>query len=341
MRDSEELVRLIHNAMLAAGIDEEAVYRQLGCDSSLFANIGRRCPHEYQAAFWAAVERVTGDDEVALRICPYLPVFRGQALEYLLLSSPTLREGIQTARRYRRLISDAIELDIVEDEQGSRLVLQSTAYDAPQRRHTEICFVYGFMHTLHSVTQGVFAPSRIKLATEARRPQREYEQIFGCPIQLGEAMNEIWIDSALLDTPSTHGSSVMLEVHATCAARQLDCVETQDTVDHVRDVLTRRRQGVFTGLERNLEEVAAMRDMSPRGLRGALANADTSFRALKKQARMVIARQLLCETEMPVTQVAQLSGFSEATAFHRAFRDSTGHTPQAYRDQANTARTSK
>lgn len=52
-----------------------------------------------------------------------------------------------------------------------------------------------------------------------------------------------------------------------------------------------------------------------------------------QQLRMEEARRLLSETERPIKEVAQMTGFTELAAFHRAFRREAGITPAAYRRQ--------
>ena len=45
----------------------------------------------------------------------------------------------------------------------------------------------------------------------------------------------------------------------------------------------------------------------------------------------MIAKHLLVSTNEPIKEIAYDLGFADTTAFHRAFKRSTGTTPQAYR----------
>ncbi|MEZ5504636.1 MAG: helix-turn-helix transcriptional regulator [Gammaproteobacteria bacterium] len=45
------------------------------------------------------------------------------------------------------------------------------------------------------------------------------------------------------------------------------------------------------------------------------------------------ARRLLENPAIPIDSIAERLGFSEASAFHRAFKRWTGKTPSEYRDQ--------
>src|SRR3546814_513789 len=103
------------------------------------------------------------DPEIGLHLCPHLPVFHGEVLEYLIFSSATLGEGMERALKYLRLLSDALNVRIITDPRGARALIKGTAAEAPQLRHTEICIVFELMQFLKSVTEGRFVPQRITL----------------------------------------------------------------------------------------------------------------------------------------------------------------------------------
>jgi AraC-like DNA-binding protein len=77
--------------------------------------------------------------------------------------------------------------------------------------------------------------------------------------------------------------------------------------------------------------VAATLGLHPRTLSRRLAQRHTSFRALADAERLTQARRLL-RTGSAVEHVAHALGYSDGTAFARAFKRWTGWTPAAYRD---------
>jgi len=60
---------------------------------------------------------------------------------------------------------------------------------------------------------------------------------------------------------------------------------------------------------------------------------DETFQRLLDDTREEIARQLLCDTDIPVARVATALGYGDATVFTRAFARWTGHTPSVFRAQ--------
>ena len=98
----------------------------------------------------------------------------------------------------------------------------------------------------------------------------------------------------------------------------------------------RVRQLVAGGLVRNGAEavgVAEGLNMSRRTLQRRLRDEGTSVRDIVDSVRRDLAMRYLCEREIAVAEVAFLLGFSEASAFHRAFKRWTGTTPSIYRSR--------
>jgi AraC-like DNA-binding protein len=90
-----------------------------------------------------------------------------------------------------------------------------------------------------------------------------------------------------------------------------------------------------------LEHLAARLHMSPRTLHRRLGEEGTGFRRVLAQLRRELAARHLREAKLALGEVGFLLGFSEASAFHRAFRRWTGWRPAAYRRAHAAAATAR
>ena len=82
------------------------------------------------------------------------------------------------------------------------------------------------------------------------------------------------------------------------------------------------------------EKVAEKMYLSVRSLRRKLQECGTSFRKLLDRTREELARQYICDEGVDLTEIAFLLGFSEQSAFSRAFKRWTGQTPSDMRREA-------
>ncbi|HEX4896567.1 MAG TPA: AraC family transcriptional regulator ligand-binding domain-containing protein [Solimonas sp.] len=329
MRDSGQMLQIMHRGMVAAGLDVNALYERLGYDAEKLPLRELRTPHQMQAFFWTTLEAFTGDAEIGLHLCPHLPPYRGEVLEYLLFSSPTVGEGVRRALKYQRLLSDALDIRVEPAGPSVRLVVVGTAVDAPQSRHTDICVAYELAQMARNLTEGKFGPQRLRLRWTQRAAREEYERIFGCPVDFEAPQTELWFDSGLIDYRSPHGDPDLLKLHEEVAERRLSAIKRDDLIDRIRVLFSQKLE--LEQLE--LDDVAHELGMSPRRLRFELTRAGTSFSQLLADFRFALARKLLATTEEPIENIVYLTGFSEPSTFYRAFKRWSGMTPVQYRER--------
>lgn len=87
----------------------------------------------------------------------------------------------------------------------------------------------------------------------------------------------------------------------------------------------------------SIEEVASILSVAPRTLQRQLQQRGTSFSQLLERVRADAARRHLTESQLSLTQLAAILGYSELSAFSRAFRRWHGKSPQQWqRDQRST-----
>lgn len=94
----------------------------------------------------------------------------------------------------------------------------------------------------------------------------------------------------------------------------------------VRDILRPRLQDLP-----ELADVAARLDLHPQTLRRRLAAEGTTFKDIKNQLRRDTALHFLGKQGLSIEEIALRAGFSESSAFIRAFKSWTGVTPYSYR----------
>lgn len=86
-----------------------------------------------------------------------------------------------------------------------------------------------------------------------------------------------------------------------------------------------------------LEQVAARLHRPVRRLREQLSQADVRFNDMLNDCRCRLAKQLLQDTDTRIELIAERTGFSEPSTFHRAFKRWLGETPVEFRRRARQA----
>ncbi len=143
-----------------------------------------------------------------------------------------------------------------------------------------------------------------------------YQEVFGVPVSFGRERSELIFDRDYLDMAlpmaSPHTESVIIE-H--CERLRSERLHANGIAGQVRAYLLAQ-----DSLDRTLEECAADLHYSARTLRRSLTREGTSYRAIHDDVRRGLAHDLIRDTTMPRSQIAERLGYRDWSSFSRAMR---------------------
>ncbi|XID74560.1 AraC family transcriptional regulator [Alkanindiges sp. WGS2144] len=327
LTDASIILRLGYQAMRRANLPVEQILGRAGVALSQ-VDARKRTPLSAQSAFWQAAEEVTGDPDIGLRLGEHLPLYRGQVIEYLFMSSSTFGEGLRRALAYQRLISDALNAQLVYDANNCYLTNGRLEYaDSQAHRHFSECVMSGVLRFFNFVTEGRFRATCIDFNYKHGTSTGEYLRVYGCPVRLGQLETRLYFEPAILDYPLWQSEPELLRLHEQLALEKLQELARYDLVGEVRRAIG----STLESGETTLETVAAQLNITPRRLRTQLSEANTCFQQILSDYRCRLAKRLLSQTNESVERIVYLTGFSEPSTFYRAFKRWTNETPVEYR----------
>jgi AraC-like DNA-binding protein len=154
------------------------------------------------------------------------------------------------------------------------------------------------------------------------------ERALGCPVRFGAPESRAVLWRAPLERPlPRHDPALFAYLERHAQALLAGVPAEGGVVERVQRLIT---EGLRSG-EPVQAEVARRLALSERTLQRGLREADTSFAAILDAVRRQLAQLHLSERSLALHEVAFLLGYSEPSAFHRAFRRWTGQTPQEFR----------
>jgi len=156
----------------------------------------------------------------------------------------------------------------------------------------------------------------------------ETSRVYQAPIRQGQPHVGMTFDASWLDLPVVQTAQSLREFFAGAPANLI--VKYRDTsslTDRIRRLLKRRLGGELP----SLEEVGDALAVTPQTLRRRLREEGRGFQQIKDELRRDTAIEYLAQTRLPLIEIANRVGFSEASTFHRAFKNWTGVAPGEYR----------
>jgi AraC-like DNA-binding protein len=185
-------------------------------------------------------------------------------------------------------------------------------------------------NVLRALCGSKWRPHEIRLSRSCPADIQPYTRIFKAPLRFDVEQSAVVFKRAWLDAPLATADPVRLRM-LKAKARALEASETGDLVAQVRRVVRRR---LLAG-SCSMQAVATELGMHRRTLGRRLGPYGVAFKALGDEIRHEVACQLLADTDMPVTAIAQCLHYAETSAFTHAFRRWSGTTPTQWREAAD------
>ena len=249
---------------------------------------------------------------------------------WVILASPTLGEGLSRALRYQRLLHDGARSEIIRPP-GE--VVYRHQIGAPPFRPPRHAIEFGFaslVQLARRATGRELVPKQVRFQHEAPRNLSRHRALFGSEVGFDEPHDEVVFTPEQLGcslVTADDGLREVVEAHAReLTARLPDVASTGDRVKAV--ICELLRDGPPRG-----SIVARRLGMPLRTLQRRLRAENTTLAELIDSVRYELSRRYLSDPRISTQEAAFLLGFSDVSAFHRAFVRWTGVTPAQFRSR--------
>ncbi|NJR70714.1 MAG: AraC family transcriptional regulator [Synechococcales cyanobacterium CRU_2_2] len=293
---------------------------------------------------WQAIARRTQDPGIGLRMAEVTQFETFNVTGYAMSHSPTLGKALDRLVRYSRLFYGGIEFQLSSTDAEVSLIYRPVSVDielSPIGVSWTLANLVlwgnrslGQPWTLTRV-EFQYPPPGDMTANRPRAMSDDlaadlpiYERIFGKRPTFAVACNRLVFAADWLEAPLTQADAGLCDLLDRYAEKLLQQVPVSGSiVDQLRHLLTTE----LRAREPKLEAIAHQLNYSPRTLQRKLQQEGTSFQQILDEIRRQLAVQYLQNPRLTSSEIAFLLGFSENTAFSRAFRRWEGMTPGEYR----------
>jgi AraC-like DNA-binding protein len=312
------------------GLDAQAMFRAHHLGPELLRDPAARVPtHKWDALARDVAARIP-DPAIALDAANCWHPSNLGALGFAWLSSSTLRSGLGRLVRYWRLLGEKSSVELIDLGAGLKL-----AFDSGRQDEIVAAFSASFtMSLLVSMCRTNYGdglrPMEVTFRQRTPGSWERYQAHFGCPVRFNLAEDSLTLARADADGALPTANREI--------AGTLDQVLTQQLARLDRaNVLARCKATLLDQLasgELSEEQMAEQLHMSRRTLQRKLAEAETTYQKLVDDTRRDLALRYLEDPLRSITDITFMLGFSEQSAFTRAFRRWTGSPPSVYRQRA-------
>ncbi|MFN4327435.1 MAG: AraC family transcriptional regulator [Limnobacter sp.] len=318
--------QLLHDYVESKGFDPEKLlgepWPQVAADGSGGISI------EHWANMLALAEKRLDDPLIALHLGASITVRHLGILGAVLLACDNFAAALHKFDRYQRLIFDVIPMIKHVHEEGVDLTWDNRGFQ-PGRLVDETGFAV-LIQFCRSLVRGSFRPLQVQFMHPAPADITPYETYFGCEVRFGQREPMIQLSHEVLALPLKSPDPILIKVLEQHADRLLSDLPQQDeTVEQVRRAIA----DVLHQGEPDIERVSVQLGLSSRTLQKRLQHVGTCFRDELGVVRHQLATSYLRDPRLQVVEIALLLGYSEHSAFTRAFTKWTGKSPVQWKQQ--------
>jgi AraC-like DNA-binding protein len=304
------------------------VFKEIGLDSTLLSAANAPITAAQLESLFLAMERLSGCDSAGFQVGRRCGLASTGLAGRAATCEETTGHGLRVLIEQCNLHDASTVLQLQAEADVARFTLTVCEHGMWDMRHMQL----KGMAIAHNILCDLFGPGwqpkAVVLASRGPTKTRDLENFFRTPLEFDGEESHIAFDRHWLERPLPPVEpSRRLEVAAALRRQRASTMGNLPVT--LRRVLRKRlRIGSFA-----MDDVAAQFAIHRRTLDRRLQRHGTTYGELLEDLREEIARQLLCDTRLPIRSIAESVRFSSAANFATSFRRRVGMTPTEFRRQ--------
>jgi len=243
-------------------------------------------------------------------------------------SATNLRGSYDRAERYARVLTSVSTYEVEGTDAGAFMHLHREGDRRLGMRLSNEATIASIASISRQVSSEEFKPIQVYFRHSAPKSIEDHEAYFGCTVHFESDTDALLVSNATLQTPNKLGDGSISKFFDTHLEAELSQFEHEGSLDRLVRIQISKSlsEGVPT-----ISDVAGHFGMSARTLQRRLSDQGYTYQVMVDELRRKLADRLLKQTNYSLTEVAFMTGFSEQSAFNRAFKRWEGQTPRSFR----------
>lgn len=317
---SSHWLRLLFGFLDERGHDAQAI---LGTACPEPAELRRLSAQQWRQYLELAAAK-TSNPALGLQLGHSIQLKQLGTLGYAASAAQTLAEALQRLQQFDRLVYqiDPLNLHI---KNGLAILEWHTQVNDPGQIVDETAIA-----SLTTCTQQLlgkdpkYHASHVSFVNPRNAPMQAYLDVFGCKPQFNAASTQLHFPAQWLQQEVAQADRTLLAILDQQAASLLQQIPGDDPFE--QDLRRAMSSAIASG-DASLARMARSLNLAPRSLQRRLAERELNFQQILDDARAQLAKRYLADNSLPLSEIALLLGYSEQSAFNRAYKRWTGHSP--------------
>lgn len=314
-----------------SGIDLSPLYTQAGISRDMIIEQDTSFDFEQYKVVLDFALRQTNNPEYGLDFGSQSQL--GGTIGMMSASCKNLKEALILGSKFLKIQGDFAELKFIDDDRFPKLVytpVMAWILESPQTAKLEVDAMFAFINTILKInSNGVLKPLKLNLSFNTPEHPEKYAEVFGIMPQFECEDNEmIFEKTSLLIPMKAFNPETFMVLKQHLESRLMQLSNSEKISDKVRRVLYSSFKYQFP----DIDSVAERLNVSSRTLQRKLTEEATSFKEILLDTRFGIAKQLLCQDHLTVSEISYILGYSDLGNFSRSFKKHSGLSPIEFKN---------
>lgn len=322
------IIRDIVYGAVARGVSLQQLCDELDIAAADLNDSEKKLDFKKAYKAWEIAVKLSRDEQLGLHLGESTnPTILG-LVGHLMQSSPTLLEAFRNVTVHGEVATNMFHYVIKEKKEEILLQFKPAALwlklSPNTARHATEQAMAGTLQVFYLLSGQRIWPAQATLAFKRSGDVKEYNRVFHSEVIFKGNYNQLTFNRNQLEIPVISYDQSLYKVFDRLLVEKKRKIKANGITDQLRQIILSEFKGQLPGIE----IIASRLNLTPRSLQRRLADENTSLRTLGAEIKKELAHEFLSSSEVKVAEVASLLGYSEASAFRRAYKTWTNKTPR-------------
>ncbi|KPJ87855.1 MAG: hypothetical protein AMJ53_17565 [Gammaproteobacteria bacterium SG8_11] len=320
---------LIAKVLEHLGYPSNSVFTSVGMDPKKLRDNNARYSIQQMQQLWRTAVELTNDPLLGIKVAGYWHPTTFHALGYSWMASGSLKEAMERAVRYSKVVSDLVQLNFEYVNGAYRLGIgvQAVGYSPVPESVDAAAAV--FVHMTRLVYGDEINPILVTLPREKPQVAKEFSEFFNAPIEYEAPETALFFIDEQVEKPLPTGNVELAHANDKIVKNYLSHLDRTHVAMQVKSkIVDLLSSGMVTE-----QDMAEALNMSLRSLQRKLREEGTSYKEILEDTRRDLATKYIQNSRLSISEISFLLGFSEISNFSRAFKRWNGRAPSEFRSE--------
>ena len=321
---SLDKVKSLVNYLSVQGIERSLILSKLGLtDQQLNESNKLVDTREYEQLYLLAEQQLS-TKMIGFEFGQTIEPDRWGVLGYIVHTAPSLQAALECQYQYQSLAGN-VGIPLHELDGETITLMWAPSYLCSYHTVEEV--ITSWVVMAKKLTNYTVNPITIYFNHACPSELSIYQDFFECNVEFDSSMNGIKISRSVLEIPLAKYNPELFSLLCDQASRVVNNLIEKSPVEVVTQFISNQ---LPLGVP-DVDSAAKYVQMSVRTLQRKLSEHQLTYTGLVDRTRKELAFSYLQSTDSKIVHISQMLGFSEQSAFQRAFKRWTGQTPKSFR----------